>query len=109
MYGSSPQGREHAWRGYHIQNVNAYASSLKTRMVRFRGVATKYFDSYLGWRRMIDRDGEDATRPTIPWPPSHRLLRQQEQSQRHSQRLGDIEAHGSLLERLTAHNAGSAG
>ena len=36
-------------------------------MVRFRGVATKYLDSYLGWRRMIDRDGEDAT-------PGHYLM-----------------------------------
>jgi hypothetical protein len=24
-------------------------------------VATKYLDSYLGWRCMIDRDGEHAT------------------------------------------------
>ena len=58
---------EHVWRGYHIQNVNAYASGLKTWIVRFRGVATKYLDSYLGWRRMIDRDGEDAT-------PAHYLM-----------------------------------
>ena len=50
---------EHVWRGYHIQNVNAYTSSLKTWMIRFRGVATKYLDSYLGWRRRIDRDGDD--------------------------------------------------
>ena len=58
---------EHVWRGYHIQNVNAYASGLKTWMVRFRGVATKYLDSYLGWRRMIDREGDDAT-------PAHYLM-----------------------------------
>jgi transposase-like protein len=49
---------EHVWRGYHIQNVNAYTSRLKTWMIRFRGVATKYLDSYLGWRRRIDRDGD---------------------------------------------------
>ena len=49
---------EHVWRGYHIQNVNAYTSGLKTWMTRFRGVATKYLDSYLGWRRRIDRDGD---------------------------------------------------
>ena len=49
---------EHVWQGYHIQNVNAYTSGFKTWMVRFRGVATKYLDSYLGWRRMIDRDGD---------------------------------------------------
>lgn len=58
---------EHVWRGYHIQNVNAYTSGLKTWMVRFRGVATKYLDSYLGWRRMIDRDGSDVT-------PAHYLM-----------------------------------
>jgi transposase-like protein len=50
---------EHVWQGYHIQNVNAYTSGLKTWMVRFRGVATKYLPSYLGWRRCIDRDGDD--------------------------------------------------
>jgi hypothetical protein len=36
---------ERVWRGYHIQNVNTYASGLKTWMDRFRGVATKYLDS----------------------------------------------------------------
>jgi len=56
---------EHVWQGYHIQNVNAYTSGLKTWMVRFRGVATKYLDSYLGWRRMIDRDGDDL--PSDRW------------------------------------------
>ena len=56
---------EHVWRGYHIQNVNAYASGLKTWMIRFRGVATKYLDSYLGWRRRIDRDGDDL--PADRW------------------------------------------
>jgi hypothetical protein len=34
-------------------------------MVRFKGVATKYLDSYLGWRRMIDRDGDDL--PADRW------------------------------------------
>jgi hypothetical protein len=52
---------EHVWQGYHIQNVNAYTSGLKTWMIRFKGVATKYLDSYLGWRRQIDRDGDDLT------------------------------------------------
>ena len=56
---------EHVWQGYHIQNVNAYTSNLKTWMIRFRGVATKYLDSYLGWRRMIDRDGDDL--PAERW------------------------------------------
>ena len=42
---------------YHIQNVNAYCSRLKTWMRRFNGVATKYLDSYLGWHRINDREG----------------------------------------------------
>ena len=49
---------ERAWGVYHIQNVNAYASGLKDWMRRFRGVATKYLPNYLGWRRMVDREGE---------------------------------------------------
>lgn len=40
---------------YHIQNVNAYDSRLKDWIRRFRGVATCYLDSYLGWFRAIDR------------------------------------------------------
>lgn len=40
---------------FHIQNVNAYHSRLKTWMVRFHGVATKYLINYLGWRRMLER------------------------------------------------------
>ena len=42
---------------YHIQNVNAYISGLKNWMVRFKGVATKNLDTYLGWNRMNDRHG----------------------------------------------------
>lgn len=48
---------------WHIQNVNAYHSRLKIWIARFRGVATKYLDSYLGWFRAIDRSpptGRDA-------------------------------------------------
>ena len=40
---------------FHIQNVNAYDSRLKGWMRRFHGVATKYLESYLGWRRMLER------------------------------------------------------
>lgn len=40
---------------YHVQNVNAYDSRLKTWIRRFHGVATHYLPSYLGWRRLIDR------------------------------------------------------
>ena len=43
---------------YHIQNVNAYDSRLKTWMKRFNGVATKYLESYLGWMRLLDEDKE---------------------------------------------------
>lgn len=40
---------------FHIQNVNAYDSRLKQWMGRFHGVATKYLEIYLGWRRMLER------------------------------------------------------
>lgn len=40
---------------YHVQNVNAYDSRLKCWMVRFHGVATKYLENYLGWRRWLER------------------------------------------------------
>jgi len=43
---------------YHIQNVNAYDSRLKLWMQRFHGVATKYLENYLGWRRWLERWGE---------------------------------------------------
>jgi hypothetical protein len=36
---------------YHIQNVNVCDSRLKQWMGRFHGVATKYLENYLGWRR----------------------------------------------------------
>ncbi len=40
---------------FHIQNVNAYDSRLKTWIQRFHGVASKYLENYLGWRRMLER------------------------------------------------------
>jgi transposase-like protein len=40
---------------YHVQNVNAYDSRLKQWMARFHGVATKYLENYLGWRRLLER------------------------------------------------------
>lgn len=39
---------------FHIQNVNAYHSRLKSWMDVFHGVATKYLDHYLGWFRLMD-------------------------------------------------------
>lgn len=46
---------------WHIQNVNAYHSRLKSWMERFHGVATKYLDHYLGWRRLLDRYRDAVT------------------------------------------------
>jgi len=46
---------------FHIQNVNAYDSRLKTWMRRFNGVATKYLANYLGWRRILERYRADIT------------------------------------------------
>jgi transposase-like protein len=40
----------------HIQNVNAYGSRFKQWLYPFKGVATKYLQSYLGWRRWLERD-----------------------------------------------------
>ena len=52
---------EHGYDGFHIQNVNAYTSRLKDWLRRFKGVASTYLPSYLGWRRMIEREGEQLT------------------------------------------------
>lgn len=46
---------EHVYRGFHIQNVNAYTSRLKSWLRPFRGVASWHLPSYLGWRRSVDR------------------------------------------------------
>lgn len=46
---------------WHVQNVNAYGSRLKGWMDRFHGVATKYLDHYLGWRRLLDRFQDSVT------------------------------------------------
>ena len=52
---------ERVKNGFHIQNVNAYMSRLKLWMTPFKGVASKYLANYLGWRRMIERDGDRLT------------------------------------------------
>lgn len=54
-------GRHVADGTTHIQNVNAYVSRLKDWMRRFKGVATRHLPSYLGWRRMIEREAENLT------------------------------------------------
>lgn len=42
----------------HINNVNNYDSKLKTWMVRFKGVATKYLHNYIGWHRYLENQKE---------------------------------------------------
>ncbi len=39
---------------YHLQNVNGYHSRFKAWLARFRGVASRYLQNYLGWRRALD-------------------------------------------------------
>lgn len=46
---------------FHIQNVNAYDSRLKSWMRRFNGVATHYLPRYLGWRRLLEHHGNQLT------------------------------------------------
>lgn len=48
---------------WHVQNVNAYVSRLRLWMRRFKGVATKYLDDYLGWYRMLDRFPAEGPQP----------------------------------------------
>ncbi len=52
---------ERIYDGYHIQNVNAYISRFKSWMAPFKGVASWYLSTYIGWRRMIERDGDRLT------------------------------------------------
>jgi transposase-like protein len=56
---SSPGGPRPDAPNLHINNVNGYHSRLKEWLRPFHGVATKYLDHYLGWRRTIEvwRDG----------------------------------------------------
>jgi len=41
----------------HINNVNGYHGRFKEWARRFHGVATKYLDRYLGWRRTLEAAG----------------------------------------------------
>lgn len=54
---------KHAVGAWHIQNVNAYHSRLKTWVRRFYGVATYYLENYLGWFRALDRMPRNPARP----------------------------------------------
>jgi transposase-like protein len=47
-------------RIFHIQNVNSYDSRLKKWLQRFNGVATRYLENYLSWRRFYERHAEDT-------------------------------------------------
>lgn len=51
---------------WHLQNVNAYHSRLKAWLRRFKGVATRYLDSYLGWFRAIERSRDGGVK-TAQW------------------------------------------
>lgn len=53
----------HAVGAWHIQNVNAYHSRLKTWVRRFCGVATHYLENYLGWFRALDRMPRSHAQP----------------------------------------------
>ena len=48
---------------WHVQNVNAYHSRLKFWIHKFRGVATCYLASYLGWFRALDRAPAGGLKP----------------------------------------------
>ena len=48
---------------WHVQNVNAYVSRLRGWVQRFKGVSTKYLDSYLGWFRLLDRSDPMGLQP----------------------------------------------
>jgi transposase-like protein len=50
--GPSPQAPN-----LHINNVNGYHGRLKEWLRPFHGVATKYLDHYLGWRRAVEALG----------------------------------------------------
>lgn len=48
---------------WQVQNVNAYHARLKTWIRQFKGVSSKYLDSYLGWFRTIDRTPQTLAEP----------------------------------------------
>lgn len=58
------EGKRVKEKVFHIQNVNAYDSRLKSWMIRFNGVATKYLPNYLGWRRLLERQGGQLSSQT---------------------------------------------
>ncbi len=59
---------------WHVQGVNRYDAHLKTWMARFHGVATRYLENYLGWRRLLDRFNDLSLCVRIPVPCAKKLL-----------------------------------
>ena len=55
----SPGGPRPEAPNLHINNVNGYHGRLKEWLRPFHGVATKYLDRYLGWRRTVEAIGSD--------------------------------------------------
>jgi hypothetical protein len=53
----------HAVGAWHVQNVDAYRSRLKTWVRRFYGVATSYLESQHGWFPAFDRRPRNPARP----------------------------------------------
>lgn len=47
----------------HINNVNGYHGRLKEWLRPFHGVATRYLERYLGWRRTIEARGNNPAPP----------------------------------------------
>ena len=48
---------------WHVQNVNAYHSRLKSWIFKFHGVATCYLENDLGWFRALDRGSTGNPKP----------------------------------------------
>lgn len=53
-HGKLAHGEEVVKDIVHLQNVRSYHHKLKEWMSRFRGVATKYLEAYLGWFRNLE-------------------------------------------------------
>ncbi len=66
----APGGPRPEAPNFHINNVNGYHGRLKEWLRPFHGVATKYLDHYLGWRRTVEAlgaaiDPEDWLRSAV--------------------------------------------
>jgi transposase-like protein len=62
---NSSAGPQAEGRVFHTQNINAYHSRLRDWLGRFRGVSTHYLPNYLGWRRMLEQNGDELTPAAI--------------------------------------------